>query len=144
MNLLDNAAATVESTPPLTAMMAFPSIFLASVSATLRNFFTSHFPLQKPQIPAKFSRILEPFGVCPTSGWNCRPYMRPFRKAAIFDSPLDAIVLNPFGRPETTSPWDIQHIPLPPNPENIASFETKSSANPYSPTPPFSTFPPSR
>mmetsp|Transcript_46688 Transcript_46688/g.130221 ORF Transcript_46688/g.130221 Transcript_46688/m.130221 type:complete len:229 (+) Transcript_46688:919-1605(+) len=108
-------AATVESTPPDTAPMTWPSGPTVSRTAVMKRsarsfMFQSCGALQIPT--TKFLRMSLPRGEWVTSGWNWRPNILRDRLAiAAFSQPefVAPMQVNPSGRRVTLSPCDI-HI----------------------------------
>mmetsp|Transcript_43197 Transcript_43197/g.123110 ORF Transcript_43197/g.123110 Transcript_43197/m.123110 type:complete len:211 (-) Transcript_43197:329-961(-) len=119
MALCTRAAATLESTPPLTAPTTWPSPSLPSMLSTcsLAKSCMFQLPLQPQSLSTKFCTSWPPQGVCVTSGWNCTPHIRRSRLSTAANSQLGvcAICSKPAGSCVTLSPWLIQTLTASPS-----------------------------
>jgi hypothetical protein len=63
-------------------------------------------PLQPQTLNKKFFRIALPWGVCATSGWNCKPAIpRSLPIAAMGEFSVEANMAKPAGSSTIWSPW---------------------------------------
>mmetsp|Transcript_14946 Transcript_14946/g.37622 ORF Transcript_14946/g.37622 Transcript_14946/m.37622 type:complete len:212 (-) Transcript_14946:390-1025(-) len=160
-----SAAATLESTPPLTAPMTYflvPSLLKIESTCTCAKSCMFQLPSQPQRSTTKLRMSLPPQGVCVTSGWNCTPHIfrASFPAAAYSQLSVCAMVLKPAGTRVTLSPWLIHTCTVasmslnrglpPPHgffagdaPAAKPSLLTKSCALPNSRFTPGSTCPPS-
>mmetsp|Transcript_22675 Transcript_22675/g.61861 ORF Transcript_22675/g.61861 Transcript_22675/m.61861 type:complete len:204 (-) Transcript_22675:367-978(-) len=110
--LCTRAAATLESTPPLTAPTTVPSPSLPKIRSTWSCAKSCMFqePAQPQMLSTKFLMIWAPQGVCVTSGWNCTPHILRAWLSTAANSQLDvyAICTKVSGSLVTLSPWLIQ------------------------------------
>ncbi len=113
------AAATAESTPPDSAQMARPSPTCSLIrSICSSTMFSIVHVGRQPAASRKRRRILVPYSVCITSGWNCTPY-RPrswSSTAAAGVAGVCAVTVNPGGAAVEVSPCDIHTLSSGPSP----------------------------
>ena len=116
MALCTSAAATDESTPPLTAARTRSPPTCARMRATLSSMMEAGVQSgAQPQIStAKCLSSSAPLGVCLTSGWNCTAkYLRvKSPMAAMGLLPDFARATNPAGMRVIRSPCDIQTLEM--------------------------------
>ena len=148
MALCTRAAATAESTPPLSAHSTRSVPTWACTAATCCSMMDTlvQFGRQPHTSSRKRSKISEPRSVCTTSGWNCTPKMRRSAscRAATGAPGLVAVATKPAGGSVMASPWLIQTC-------EVAGQSTHSGeapvserlVRPYSPWPVRDTVPPS-
>ena len=118
-----STAATLLSTPPLTAPITWPSSPTSSRIRAIASFTNE--PISQsafaPQIPnTKFLSITRPWGVCVTSGWNWMPYITLSSLAIAACSAFEVAPMSkkPSGRADNLSPWLIHTWKGSSNPSN--------------------------
>ncbi len=143
------AAATEESTPPLSPQMARSPPTWERTAATWSS--TIDDIVQFGRQPAMSTRNLRnnacPPTECTTSGWCCTPkiFRSMFSITAIGASGVAAVATNPAGSLRTASKWLIHtslDSPIASGNKLLTAVRV-SVARPYSPRPPRSTPPPS-
>ena len=143
-----SSAATLESTPPESPQITWPSPTWARIRSICSSAIeAADQSIERPQMSRrKVSRICVPYGVCTTSGWNWIPY-RPLSRcsrAATGDSVDDASAVKPGGASKTVSRWLIQQDCSAGRPASRRpGSATFSCERPNSPTSAPSTRPPS-
>ena len=125
------AAATAESTPPDSPQIARPpptcSLIRSVCSSTM---FSIVHVGRHPAASRNRRRILVPYSVCITSGWNCTPY-RPrsgSSTAAAGVAAVCAVTVNPGGAAVEVSPCDIQTLSSGPSPARSRPASGRTSA----------------
>ena len=146
--LCTSAAATAESTPPLSAHSTRSEPTWARTASTCCSMMdTCVHPGAHPHTSIrKWSNTSPPRSVCTTSGWNCKPKSpRAASCMAATGAPGDvAVATNPAGTAVMASPWLI-HTEEDTGQSGHRGDEAVSDSvvRPYSPCPVRDTVPPS-
>ena len=146
--LCTRAAATAESTPPLSAHNTRSEPTWSRTAATCCSMIdTWVHPGAHPHTSIrKWSKSSLPRSVWTTSGWNCTPYSRCSGSciAATGAPELVAVATNPAGTSVMASPWLIHTPDVEGQSEHSGEAAVSvSSVRPYSPWPVRETVPPS-
>ena len=146
--LCTSAAATAESTPPLSAHSTRSDPTWARTAATCCSMMeTCVHPGRQPQTSMrKWSNTSLPRSVWTTSGWNCRPKSRRSGSciAATGAPGLVAVRVKPSGTAVMASPWLIHTLDVAGQSGHRGEAPVSvSSVRPYSPCPVRDTVPPS-
>ena len=144
------AAATAESTPPLSAQITRPVPTWDRIAATCSSMIDAivQFGSQPARRCRNCSSTCDPNGECTTSGWYCTPQMRRsgFSSTATGASAVLAVATKPSGTSVTASKWLI-HTSCSAGMPSWSSVDVEPSmrvslARPYSPRSPRPTVPP--
>ena len=146
--LCTSAAATAESTPPLSAHSTRSPPTWVRTAATCCSMMETcvHAGRQPHTSIRKWSKTSPPRSVCTTSGWNCSPKRRRSGSCMAATGPpgLVAVAAKPAGTAVMASPWLIHTFEVAGQSGHRGEVPVSdSSVRPYSPCPVRDTVPPS-